>query len=439
MLLGLAALFFLALKAANLGNFSTERHLPDHGALRQHRRPEGARAGAQRRRHRRPGDGHHARRARPSRAWSAWTSDAASSSRRTARPRSSPPACWATSTSAWSRAATRSQPGRRRHHHADAVGAGAGEPDRPVAVQQGGRGRQHAGEQEVKLWRPVRGRAAIAGAGFGGAVQRRLGAAQQSCRRPPLHGVAAAAEPDDVPRLARWPTRGKTSTARCSLQPGTRPGPAAVRGPMPTSTLVPELVRIGVDNFFANAQDLWSAVNNLLQGKLEQVGDDDLPLRLQHRVRRRGLIDMATELGIERIARGLRPDARRVGHDSRGPTWCCPSSARRPCAMRVGPAAGHRRVAGLCHQRGLVPAGDHGAADPEHALAAARQRRSCWTPSPWTSTASCAMPSSAGACAWCSTATRRKTTRSARRHRQGMTLCTPRGASALSFRPCSPI
>jgi ABC-type transporter lipoprotein component MlaA len=35
-------------------------------------------------------------------------------------------------------------------------------------------------------------------------------------------------------------------------------------------TLVPELVRIGVGNFFANAQDAWSAVNNLFQGKFEQ-------------------------------------------------------------------------------------------------------------------------------------------------------------------------
>ena len=33
--------------------------------------------------------------------------------------------------------------------------------------------------------------------------------------------------------------------------------------------VVPELVRTGVDNFFGNVYDAWSAVNQLLQGKLE--------------------------------------------------------------------------------------------------------------------------------------------------------------------------
>ena len=32
------------------------------------------------------------------------------------------------------------------------------------------------------------------------------------------------------------------------------------------SNIVPQAIRRGVDNFFANAADAWSAVNNLLQG-----------------------------------------------------------------------------------------------------------------------------------------------------------------------------
>ena len=49
-----SALVFLSLKAANLGSFSSGDTYTLHGTLRQHRWPEGARAGAQRRRHGRP-------------------------------------------------------------------------------------------------------------------------------------------------------------------------------------------------------------------------------------------------------------------------------------------------------------------------------------------------------------------------------------------------
>ena len=51
------------------GQLQRRRHLRAAGALRQHRRPEGARTGAQRRRHGRPRHVDHARRARPTRAW----------------------------------------------------------------------------------------------------------------------------------------------------------------------------------------------------------------------------------------------------------------------------------------------------------------------------------------------------------------------------------
>ncbi|HMO48857.1 MAG TPA: VacJ family lipoprotein [Rubrivivax sp.] len=65
-------------------------------------------------------------------------------------------------------------------------------------------------------------------------------------------------------------------------------------------TLVPALARTGVHNFFNNFQDLWSAVNNLLQGKLEQSVAMSFRFVWNTVFGWGGLIDMATEFGIER-------------------------------------------------------------------------------------------------------------------------------------------
>ncbi len=65
-------------------------------------------------------------------------------------------------------------------------------------------------------------------------------------------------------------------------------------------TLVPELARIGIHNFFNNFKDLWSAVNNLLQGKIEQSIAMSFRFAWNTVFGWGGLIDMATEFGIER-------------------------------------------------------------------------------------------------------------------------------------------
>ncbi len=64
--------------------------------------------------------------------------------------------------------------------------------------------------------------------------------------------------------------------------------------------LVPEIVRQGVSNVFNNFQDAWSAVNNLLQGKLEQSTVMTMRFAWNSVFGVAGILDMATELGLPR-------------------------------------------------------------------------------------------------------------------------------------------
>ena len=65
-------------------------------------------------------------------------------------------------------------------------------------------------------------------------------------------------------------------------------------------TLVPEVARIGIGNFFANAQDLWSSVNNLLQGRFERSVIMTMRFATNSVFGAFGLIDIATAVGMER-------------------------------------------------------------------------------------------------------------------------------------------
>lgn len=65
-------------------------------------------------------------------------------------------------------------------------------------------------------------------------------------------------------------------------------------------TLVPQLARTGIHNFFNNFQDLWSGINNLLQGKLERSIAMSFRFAWNTVFGWGGLLDLATELGIER-------------------------------------------------------------------------------------------------------------------------------------------
>jgi phospholipid-binding lipoprotein MlaA len=65
-------------------------------------------------------------------------------------------------------------------------------------------------------------------------------------------------------------------------------------------TLVPELLRTGIGNFFANAQDAWSSINNLLQGKFDRSVMMTMRFATNTVFGALGLIDIATAVGMER-------------------------------------------------------------------------------------------------------------------------------------------
>ncbi len=65
------------------------------------------------------------------------------------------------------------------------------------------------------------------------------------------------------------------------------------------SKVVPQFVRRSVDNFFGNAADAWSAVNNLLQGKVQLAVEDTVRFTTNSVFGFIGLIDIATEFGLD--------------------------------------------------------------------------------------------------------------------------------------------
>lgn len=64
--------------------------------------------------------------------------------------------------------------------------------------------------------------------------------------------------------------------------------------------IVPDFVQTGVGNFFGNLRDGWSAVNHLLQGKLEPALNMTLRMAVNSTFGLAGVLDIATEAGIER-------------------------------------------------------------------------------------------------------------------------------------------
>lgn len=65
------------------------------------------------------------------------------------------------------------------------------------------------------------------------------------------------------------------------------------------ANVVPQPVRTGVTNFYGNFADAWSAVNNLLQGKLANGAQDVIRVGTNTLFGIGGLFDVATELGID--------------------------------------------------------------------------------------------------------------------------------------------
>jgi phospholipid-binding lipoprotein MlaA len=63
---------------------------------------------------------------------------------------------------------------------------------------------------------------------------------------------------------------------------------------------VPEPVRTGVSNFYGNFGDMWSAVNNILQGKMLGGLQDVMRVSTNTLFGMAGLFDLATDIGLER-------------------------------------------------------------------------------------------------------------------------------------------
>ncbi|MFI5447289.1 VacJ family lipoprotein [Polaromonas sp. UC242_47] len=63
---------------------------------------------------------------------------------------------------------------------------------------------------------------------------------------------------------------------------------------------LPSPVRTGVSNFFGNLSDVWSFVNNLLQAKPQAAGDSLMRVSVNTVFGLGGVLDWATEMGIER-------------------------------------------------------------------------------------------------------------------------------------------
>ena len=63
---------------------------------------------------------------------------------------------------------------------------------------------------------------------------------------------------------------------------------------------VPELARTGVTNFFGNLGDAWSAVNALLQLRIHYAAENWLRFSFNTVFGFAGVLDIATEMGVER-------------------------------------------------------------------------------------------------------------------------------------------
>jgi phospholipid-binding lipoprotein MlaA len=76
----------------------------------------------------------------------------------------------------------------------------------------------------------------------------------------------------------------------------------AVLKPVATTyrDVVPSLAREGVRNFFSNLGEVWSFTNNVLQFKVQAAGETAIRFGVNTLMGLGGLLDIASEMGIER-------------------------------------------------------------------------------------------------------------------------------------------
>jgi phospholipid-binding lipoprotein MlaA len=63
-------------------------------------------------------------------------------------------------------------------------------------------------------------------------------------------------------------------------------------------SVTPSFVQTGVGNFFGNIGDIWTSVNNLLQGKISDGLSDVMRVMVNSTVGLAGLIDVASDAGL---------------------------------------------------------------------------------------------------------------------------------------------
>lgn len=63
-------------------------------------------------------------------------------------------------------------------------------------------------------------------------------------------------------------------------------------------SFLPEFIQAGIGNFFSNIGDIWTSVNNLLQGKVEESATDLLRIAVNTTFGIGGVIDIASKEGL---------------------------------------------------------------------------------------------------------------------------------------------
>ena len=168
--------------------------------------------------------------------------------------------------------------------------------------------------------------------------------------------------------------------------------------------VVPQVVRRGIGNFYANIADAWSAVNNLLQGKPCIAGEVAFSFAVNSSFGLAGVFDLASEMGIERHYEdfgqtlgvwGAAPGAFLV--------WPLigPSTVRDSIALPLNYAASPMDLFNV-DLRGSSGSGRCNSSTLRAGLLGAG---ACSTTSRSTSTPSSATPTCSGDAAWFSTAT----------------------------------
>lgn len=104
------------------------------------------------------------------------------------------------------------------------------------------------------------------------------------------------------------------------------------------SEVVPSPIRTGIDNFFGNIGDAWSAVNLVLQGRFKPGIEQGMRFAVNSTLGLAGVLDIATEAGLEKNSQDF---GKTLGHWGMGTgayvVWPLfgPSSVRDSLALPV--------------------------------------------------------------------------------------------------------